>query len=275
MAETSIQGMVHKAAADRLCAAFRQNRLPEGGPTAELRVYIEKDEVSVLLDLAGEPLFKRGYRPAGGIAPLRETTAAALVLLSGWKRKFPLYDPFCGSGSIAIEAALYARNIAPGLGRRFAISTLALADFRAEKQARDAFLEQADFDNLVRIHGSDREANVVAQAAANAERALGRERADFVPRFTALPMDQARAPYEEAGFIITNPPYGIRLGDVAEAEATYRAMASLARSFPGWKLVVISDHAGFESHFGRKADSCLPITNGAIQTYIYTYEQLL
>lgn len=112
-AETSIQAIVHKAAAQRLCGKYKINRLPEfsqGSPvkTAEARVYVEKDMVSLLVDLSGKPLFKRGYRSEGGAAPLRETTAASLLLLSGWKRKFPLYDPFCGSGTILIEAAMYA-----------------------------------------------------------------------------------------------------------------------------------------------------------------------
>ena len=106
--QASIQSIVHKAAAERLCGKHRINRLAEDGGIAEVRVYVEKDMVSLLLDLSGEPLFKRGYRSEGGVAPLRETTAAAMLLLSGWKRKFPLYDPFCGSGTIPIEAAMYA-----------------------------------------------------------------------------------------------------------------------------------------------------------------------
>jgi len=136
-AETSIQAIVHKAAAQRLCGKYKVNRLPELAVTpkgeapvkiAEVRVYIEKDIVSLLVDLSGDPLFKRGYRSEGGIAPLRETTAASILFLSGWKRKFPLYDPFCGSGTILIEAAMYAWDIASGLGRQFAMDDLLIAD---------------------------------------------------------------------------------------------------------------------------------------------------
>ena len=123
-AETSIQAVVHKAAAERLCGVYGVNRLPDAGKMARLRVYVEKDRVSLLLDLCGEPLFKRGYRQEGGAAPLRETVAAALLQLSLWRRKFPLYDPFCGSGTILAEAALYAWDAAPGLGRRFALGDL-------------------------------------------------------------------------------------------------------------------------------------------------------
>jgi len=163
-AETSIQAVVHKAAAERLCAKRGINRLPENGEEAELRVYLEKDRASILLDLSGEPLFRRGYRTMGGIAPLRETTAAAIILHSGWRRKFPLYDPFCGSGTIAIEAAMYAWDIAPGIGRHFAIERMPFSGKAVEKNIRDEFLGKPDFSRLVRIAGSDQDAASVAAA---------------------------------------------------------------------------------------------------------------
>jgi len=306
-AETSIQAIVHKAAAERLCAKRGLNRLPEHTDEAELRIYIEKDMVSVLLDLSGEPLFKRGYRTSGGIAPLRETTAAAIILHSLWRRKFPLYDPFCGSGTIAVEAAMYAWDIAPGLGRRFALEQLLLGDRDTERKVRDELLGKVDFSRQVRIGGSDSDAGVVAAARANMERAIalvrGKKSADgplsgAVPAFKVLPMEEASDPFgsspfgskasdsfgsppfgstpgeEPAGFIITNPPYGRRLGDAESAERTYQEMGILARHFAGWKLVLITDHPGFESFFARKADSCREITNGAIRSYLYQYEKL-
>jgi putative N6-adenine-specific DNA methylase len=282
MAETSIQAVVHKAAAERLCAELGLNRLPEAVDEAEIRVYIEKDRASVLLDLSGEPLFKRGYRTEGGIAPLRETTAAAMVLLSGWKRKYPLYDPFCGSGTIASEAALYAWDLAPGLGRRFALERLLIADKAVEKQVRDEFLDRVDFTRLVRIAGSDADSRAVANAKANMERALAPVRGKAgikgepaPPEFKVLPMEEAVPGRDETeGFIITNPPYGKRLGDQESSERIYGEMGKLAGNFPGWKLVLITDHPGFESFFGRKADSCREITNGAIRSYLYQYERL-
>jgi putative N6-adenine-specific DNA methylase len=280
-AETSIQAVVHKAAAERLCVKRGIRRLPEGGDAAEIRVYIEKDQASLLLDLSGDPLFKRGYRTEGGIAPLRETTAAAIILLSGWKRKFPLYDPFCGSGTIAAEAALYAWDMAPGLARRFALEKLLIGNRAAEKQVRDELLGRIDFTRLVRIGGSDADRRAIAGAAANMERALaavrGRTEKPVLPVFTALSMEEAKPPEgagDEAGFIITNPPYGKRLGDPESAEKIYSEMGKLAGNFPGWKLALITDHAGFESFFGRKADSCKEITNGAIHSYFYQYEKL-
>ncbi|MFP3089861.1 class I SAM-dependent RNA methyltransferase [Treponema sp. TIM-1] len=286
-AVTSIQGVVHKAVADRLCNAYGVLRLPDGD-AAELRVYLEKDQVSLLLDLSGAPLFKRGYRSEGGTAPLRETTAAAMLLLSGWKRKFPLYDPFCGSGTIPLEGAIYAWDMAPGIGRSFALSGLSLGDRTLETAIREELLARVNFENTIRIYGSDADPRAVSQAKSNLIRAYELARGENpgkgirvrppegrfpLPDFRLIPMKKARAP-EPEGFIITNPPYGKRLGDPQEAEAVYREMRSLAENFPGWKLGLITDHPGFESHFGRKADSLRKITNGAIPSYFYEYHQL-
>jgi putative N6-adenine-specific DNA methylase len=289
-AETSIQAVVHKAAAQRLCKAYNVERLPDdsGGKTsiAELRVYIDKNQVGLFLDLSGEPLFKRGYRSEGGVAPLRETIAADLLLLSGWKRKFPLYDPFCGSGTIAIEASLYAWDMAPNLGRSFALSSLAIGDKELEAAIRAELMGRVDTERLIRISGSDSDRRSVALAESNAWRACdlarGREpgrgiqtgeKLPFMPSFRTLPMTEARAQAEN-GFIITNPPYGKRLGDRSGAEALYRDMYTLGEHFPGWKLVVISDHPGFESHFGKKADTVRKITCGATDSFFYEFLSL-
>ncbi|MDR0513171.1 MAG: class I SAM-dependent RNA methyltransferase [Treponema sp.] len=297
-AETSIQAIVHKAAAERLCAKRGINRLPEHGEQAELRVYIEKDQASVLLDLSGDPLFKRGYRKAGGgPAPLRETTAAAILLGSGWRRKFPLYDPFCGSGTIAVEAAMYAWDMAPGLGRHFALEQLLTANKGKERDVREELLAKVDFSRQVRIGGSDADAASVLAAKANMERAITLVRdgkganpdagsfPPVQPAFRTLSMEEAKSPFahtqapdakacDAEGFILTNPPYGQRLGDTETAEKNYAQMSILAKNFPGWKLAVITDHPGFESFFGEKADSCKEITNGAIRSYLYQYEKL-
>jgi len=302
-AETSVQAVVHKAAAERLCTHYGVSRLPEETPRAELRVYLEKDQATVMLDLSGEPLFKRGYRPAGGIAPLRETTAAAIILLSGWRRKFPLYDPFCGSGTILIEAALYAWDIAPGLGRRFALSELAIGNSDTEKTIRGELAEKIDLTRPVRIMGSDADEKAAALAGANLRRALALP-GKFLPagknisgpalaggkipgvELSCVSMEEAKPPVSSgdsesgggansnAGFIITNPPYGRRIGDSAEAEERYRSMAVLCKSFPGWKLALICDHPGFETFFGKKANSCRELKSGAVDTWLYQYEKL-
>ncbi|GAB1482918.1 class I SAM-dependent RNA methyltransferase [Treponema sp.] len=292
-AETSIQAVVHKAAAERLCTAWGVNRLSEYGDAAELRVYIEKDVASILLDLSGEPLFRRGYRTEGGAAPLRETTAAAILLLLGWKRKLPLYDPFCGSGTFAIEAALYAWDASPGVSRSFAISQLALADTLIEKRVREELVAKVDFTRTIRIEGSDSDGRAVSIAKSNAERAYElaqglkpgggirlppSQAADSasrasIPRFSVIKMEHVRSRYEE-GFLIANPPYGERLGDLADAERSYRDMAVLAESFSDWSMGVLTNHPGFESHFGFPATSVREITNGALRSYLYMYERL-
>ena len=285
-AETSIQSVVHKAAAQRLCGKHRVSRLPEDGKLAEVRVYIEKDVVSLLVDLSGEPLFKRGYRSEGGAAPLRETTAVSMLLLSGWKRKFPLYDPFCGSGTILTEAAMYAWDMAPGLGRSFAISDLLIGDSKTQHAVREEFRSKIDFTRLVRIAGSDEDARAVSITASNAERlrdiAEGREPQKgirssgktSIMELKAAPMKDAVPPFSDTGFIITNPPYGKRLGDQSQSEKVYTEMGGLTSRFPSWKLAVITDHSGFESFFGKKADSCREMSNGAIPSYFYQYEAL-
>jgi putative N6-adenine-specific DNA methylase len=343
MAETSVQAVVHKAVAGRICERLRLARLPELGKKADLRVYIEKNRVSLLLDLSGAPLFKRGYRTEGGIAPIRETTAAALLLLANWRRKYPLWDPFCGSGTIAIEAALYAWDMAPGLGRTFALQDMVPADPAVEQMVRKELLARVDFGRTIRIYGSDADERVITIAKANLRRAYdlahgktpvspergGSDTERFGGKGNPLPNDpclpglrtaaledaedgwppgngtfhhgalrnngvsshgraadrrEARTGRqgkgaekqmnEPAGFIITNPPYGIRLGEPDAAEAVYRKMTELSRRYSGWKLGVITDHPGFESHFGRKADTCKEITNGAIRSYFYQYEGL-
>jgi putative N6-adenine-specific DNA methylase len=300
-AETSVQAVVHKAVAERLCGAFRVRRLPEGEKTAELRVYIEKDRVSLLLDISGEPLFKRGYRNEGGAAPLRETTAAAILLLSNWRRKFPLYDPFCGSGTIVIEAAMYAWDMAPGLGRRFALEDLPMANGETGEAVWTELAAKIGFDRTIRISGSDTDGRALSAARANLTRARGLAAGGFSrrirqgrrddsapaasvqngpadPELRLLPMEEARAPSAweagSPGFIVTNPPYGKRIGSPEEAEAIYGGMEGLGRNFPGWKLALITSHPGFESFFGRKADSCREITNGAIPSFLFQYERL-
>jgi putative N6-adenine-specific DNA methylase len=274
-AETSIQAVTHKAAAERLCGRYGRNSLPEGDG-AGLRVYIEKDKVQILLDLCGKPLFKRGYRVEGGTAPLRESVAAALLLQSLWRRKYPLYDPFCGSGTIVIEAALYAWDVAPGLQRRFAISDLAVADAAMENEARKSLLERIDTSKTARIFGSDDDGRAVEMAKANLERALrvidgGRLPKSCLPKLWLRKMEDAKA-VDDEGFIITNPPYGLRLLDREEAEAVYRNMAVLRDNFPSWKINVLSAHAGFETFFGESATRCKKFTSGALETYFYEYE---
>jgi putative N6-adenine-specific DNA methylase len=213
-----------------------------------------------------------------------------MLLLANWRRKFPLYDPFCGSGTILIEAAMYAWDMAPCLGRPFALEKLAIANQELERAVRQELREKVNFDRIIRIAGSDEDGRSVSIARSNAERAWDLARGQSpargirqtirlpedparqsLPDIRAIRMKDVRAPWDEPGFIITNPPYGKRLGAPEIAEKTYGEMAELRRHFPEWKLALITDHPGFESFFGRKADSCREITNGAIPAYFFLY----
>jgi putative N6-adenine-specific DNA methylase len=274
--------MVHKALATRLSAKYgtKQDvpRRPDGvsgGDVAEIRVYVEKDVAYILLDITGAPLYKRGYRLEGGGAPLRETTAAAMLILSGWKRKYSLYDPFCGSGTVAIEAALYAYNIAPGLARSFQIDNLLIANKEVENSVRAELKKQIDTSYDVRITGSDSDNGAVQIAKKNLSRVaelygLPVDRNKALVRFNTVKMEDARS-FDNDGFIITNPPYGKRMGDLATAQENYKNMSVLKTNFPSWKIVVISDNTDFETFYGSKADVKKEIISGGV-LYIYEFQ---
>jgi putative N6-adenine-specific DNA methylase len=173
---------------------------------------------------------------------------------------------------------MYAWDIAPGIGRRFAIDKLSLGSRETEGRIREEFFGKIDFSRLTRIAGSDSDEHSIAAARANLSRAIAlakRENPADLPLFEVLPMQDARPQVTgDTGFSITNPPYGRRLGDTESAEKIYSEMGKLISGFPGWKLVLITEHSGFESFFGRKADSCREMTNGAINTCLYQYEKL-
>jgi len=180
---------------------------------------------------------------------------------------------------------MYAWDIAPGLSRHFALEDMLIADSEIEKQVREEFKSKIDFNRLVRIAGSDEDMRSISIAVSNTARlrdiAEGRDPQHGIRSkndaqgidLKVLPMKEAASPFngEDAGFIVTNPPYGKRLGDPAMAEEIYKEMAGLNSRFPGWKLAVITDHSGFESFYGKKANSCREISNGAIPSYFYEY----
>ncbi len=282
--ERAVQGVVHKAIYESLGAAWRMQTLPETGETATVRVYLEKDVLSVMLDLSGMPLHRRGYRTAGGEAPIRETLAAVLLQLCLWRRKTPLHDPFCGSGTIPIEATLFAHNIAPGLGRTFALEGLSPylgeAGRRLVEAERAAAAADIRTDCLVRVTGSDIDPAILVSARGNAERActiaekalslVGRSESIARPDFIEAPFDTLAAPYPE-GLILANPPYGERLGDADSAGELYRSMAALRTAFPGWDMGFITSHEGFEASFGSFATRKKDLKSGNLETRFYLY----
>ena len=274
-AQTSVQSVVHKAIYERLLSVYKIVRMPETGRQRGLRVYLDSDDCLLGLDTSGEALHKRGYRLAVAQAPLKETIAAGILFLSGWNRRLPLLDPFCGSGTIAVEAALFAMDRAPGLGRAFSLEDMPIAigggrggggpagALAAETEAAKARVRRdADF----RIVGSDVDRRALEAARANAARA-------GVAAGLELRLGKAEdaKPEYEVGSLICNPPYGERIGSVAEAEATYRGLGAMAGGFSGWGLGFMTNRPDFGDFFGRIAPSVHKVVNGAEEQWFHWY----
>lgn len=282
--EHSIQGMVQKAIYKKLGEKWHISTLPESGEDSDVRVYIDNNEVLILLDLSGLPLHKRGYRTDGGIAPLRETTANAMLQMMMWRRKTPLHDPFCGSGTIAIEAALYAHNIAPGFGRRFALENLTIYNKDRATKIRRAEAELIRTDVETRITGSDIDSAAVERAKLNAEHAcvaagralqeIGSDARILRPDFVQADFTELEAPYE-SGLLLCNPPYGERIGDEEEAEKLYKRMSCLFTNFPDWELGVITSHNKFQDSIGKHASLLKDLKAGNLETKFYMYSDKL
>lgn len=280
--EHSIQTMVHKAIYSKLGDIWHMASLPETGEQSDIRIYLDENKVVILLDLSGLPLHKRGYRVDGGIAPLRETTAAALLQQTLWRRKTPLHDPFCGSGTIAIEATLYAFNVAPGFGRRFALENLPIYNKESADRIRQEEAEKIRTDVEVRITGSDIDERAVERAKKNAEyacvmagralKSIGISTHIQRPDFIQADFKDLSAPYDE-GLILCNPPYGERLGNEEEAAELYQQMDSLWQEFPNWDLGIITSNPDFQKNFNHQANSIKKIKAGNLDTSFYIYNR--
>ncbi len=280
--EHSIQGMVHKAIYQKLGDIWKMSSMPETGEESDIRVYVDNNEVLILLDLSGLPLHKRGYRVDGGIAPLRETTAAVLLQEMMWRRKTPLHDPFCGSGTLAIEATLYAFNVAPGFGRRFALENLPFFNAERANEIKQKEAEQIRTDVEVRITGSDIDSKAVARSKQNAEyacvmagralKSIGLSSHIQRPDFIQSDFADLAAPYD-SGLLLCNPPYGERLGDEEEAAALYQKMNSLWNDFPNWDLGIITSHESFQENFGHNANRKIGLKAGNLDTKFYIYKR--
>ncbi len=259
------QKIIKKAIVERLKGVYGLEWFPESGETYQVQFSIMKDNVSVCLDTSGEGLHKRGYRPAHNAAPLKETMAAAMVKLSRYRGRDDFIDPFCGSGTIPIEAALIARNIAPGLNRRFSAMNWRIFDPRIWVQARDE-ARSREFHGTYSIVGSDIAPHAVEIARENAARAgVG----DIV-RFEvadAAAFDRKT----ERGVIVTNPPYGERIMEKAQAEALYSAFGAAWRKTENWQLYLLSSHTEFERCFGKTADKKRKLYNGMIKCDLFMY----
>ncbi|MGA2640155.1 MAG: class I SAM-dependent RNA methyltransferase [Spirochaetia bacterium] len=260
----SLQSVAKKAIVDAVSRSA--SVMPETGPRYDVQLSLHKDRATVSLDTTGPGLHKRGYRRHTGEAPLRENLAAALVLLSRWNSSRSFADPVCGSGTIAIEAALLAANIAPGMFRRFAAEDWPLFPAGLWKEvrasARDARIRKVN----ARIDASDRDPAMVKAAAANADAAGV---ADLI-RLRAAPMESFE-PAGEFGCLVCNPPYGERLGNVREAQELARAMGSLRARAPTWSFFVLSALEDFQRCFGARASRNRKLYNGNIRCWYYQY----
>ena len=260
------QSIIKKAVAARLGRVYGQTTMPESGVLYQIQFSIMKDTVTLMLDTSGAGLHKRGYRAQGVAAPLRETLAAAMVLLSRYRGKDPLCDPFCGSGTIPIEAALIAKNRAPGLNRTFSAQKWSCVDKKLWLQAGDEAMDQ-EFDGTYEIWGGDLDPKAVELARRNAELA----EVDDVVRFE---VDDGTTFHWGGlyGRIVTNPPYGERIMERREAEALYRAFGQATAKLPdGWSLFLLSSHTEFERTFGRKADKKRKLYNGMLKCDLFMY----
>ncbi len=260
------QAIVKKAIVERLKQKYKQNWFEEDGPRYQIEVGLLKDMATITLDTSGVGLHKRGYRATAGDAPLKETLAAALVLLSYWNSQRSLVDPFCGSGTIPIEAALIGLNIAPGIGRDFDFrnwteNSNAIWDAAVE-EAIELQKDQLDY----RIQGYDRDPKVLKIARGNAQQAGVGEWIDFHARDIA-DFRSGR----KYGCIITNPPYGQRLGEQREAEALIKTMRKVWEGLDTWSIYVLSACDSFERLYGKKAPRRRKLYNGRIKTTYYQY----
>ena len=261
------QRIVKKAVVESMKTRWKLEQFPETGAEYKIRFSIRKDQADLFLDTSGTPLHKRGYRPAHTEAALRETLAAAMVKLARYRGKGDFCDPFCGSGTIAIEAALAALNRAPGLYRSFAAENWAFVDPALWRQARAEALV-AEYTGDYHITASDIDPRAVQIAQENAVRAGVEHLIDFRVADAA-----AFSQKTERGVIVTNPPYGERLLDVQQAEELYRRFGA-ALSKPGnegWSLYLLSSDADFERCFGKPADKKRKLYNGMIKCDLYMY----
>lgn len=263
----TIQSMMKKAIAKRLGEKYHLNVLPENGAAYPLRVFLMKDMVVIGLDTSGEPLHKRGYRQLTTKAPIEETLAAALIMLTPWKRDRILVDPFCGSGTFAIEAAMMGAGIAPGINREFAAEDWKHLLARKEwyEAANEADALQEEFSSM-EIYASDIDPKVLQLAKKNAQLA-GVER--YI-HFRCMPV-KALAPTGEYGFIVTNPPYGQRLEDIESAKRIFGEFAERFRQLPTWSAYVISPIEETEAIMGRSADRKRKVYNGMLKTNYYQF----
>lgn len=264
---SDIQSIMKKAIVERLKLIYKQDWFEESGSSYPLRVTILKDEVTVSIDTSGESLHKRGYRKLASKAPITETLAAALILLTPWNKDRILVDPFCGSGTIPIEAAMIGAKIAPGIQRTFLAETWKEMFpeslwSQARQEANDIITRDIDMN----IQGYDIDGEIVKAARQNA-RLAG---VDNFIHFQQKPVSELSSS-KKYGFIITNPPYGERLEEKQELPGLYKEMGKAFGALDSWSYFIITAYEDAQKYIGRQADKNRKIYNGMMKTYFYQY----
>ncbi|MBO4954025.1 MAG: class I SAM-dependent RNA methyltransferase [Clostridia bacterium] len=261
------QKIIKKSVADTLGSRYSLGRMPEDGELYQIQFSILKDRVTLMIDTSGEGLHKRGYRKdTSNRAPIRETLAAAMVQLSFWNEHRILCDPFCGSGTIPIEAAMIAKNMAPGLRRSFAAEEFSWLDKSLWEEIRQELQDQITEAKDTLIYASDIDPACVRLTMKNASAA----RVDPLVRAGVRDVRDLKF-RDPRGIIITNPPYGERLGDAKEAKALSRVMGQVFPTFPDWSYYIITPDEDFEKDFGKKASKKRKLYNGMIRCQYYQY----
>lgn len=265
-AVSATQGVVKKAIADRLCSVYGLNRLPESGAEHHVEFRLYKNVFTLLLDTSGKGLHKRGYRELVGIAPIKETLASGLLLMSDFYYKDPFCDPFAGSGTIVIEAARIALGIAPGISRRFAFNEWKEFDKSAFTGAFEEAKDGEKRNKNIVLYGYDIDKKAVDIANRHAERAGVKDNVKFRVR----PVSEFYES-EPRGTIVTNPPYGERVYDRKAARECYNELGKAFKKLDDWSLFLITSDKGFEKAFGRRADRIKKLYNSEKECEFYYY----
>ena len=264
---SDIQSIMKKAMVEKMKQSYDMDRFPEDGDDYPVRVFLLKDEVTVALDTTGDSLHKRGYRKLESKAPIAENLAAALIMLTPWHADRILVDPFCGSGTIPIEAAMMAAHITPGMNRHFtAESWTHLIDPQNWEDVREEARDEIRTDVEVDIQGYDLDPEMVEIARINARKAGVEHMIHFQTRDIA---DLSHR--KKYGFIITNPPYGERIGEKNELNDLYRTIGDRYKALDSWSMYLITGFEQAEKFIGRKADKNRKIYNGMLKTYFYQF----
>ncbi len=260
------QAIVKKAVVESMKKRYRTEWFEENGPLYRIEVSMLKDLATLTIDTSGPGLHKRGYRIAGNEAPLRETLASALVLIARWKPEISLIDPFCGSGTILIEAALIGQNIAPGMERSYASEAWPYIPRELWHEARRETHELADYSQELDLTGTDSNDKAINIARKNAARAG----VDQLIHFQTRPLSELSSK-KKYGKIICNPPYGERLSELKDVEKLYKEMGKLFKTLDTWSFYILTAHEQFESLFNKKASKRRKLYHGNIKVHYYQY----